>query len=75
MVEKFPNTKTLPLSVSFRCSKNVIKKAQEIVPDIKAREDAPDGIVREGDVISEADSGDFVLCRTTMPLVDYSLNF
>jgi superfamily I DNA/RNA helicase len=73
--EKFPNTKTLPLSVSFRCSKNVIKKAQEIVPDIKALPDAPDGVVRDGDVLKEAQSGDFVLCRTTMPLVKLFFEF
>jgi superfamily I DNA/RNA helicase len=73
--EKFPNTKILPLSVSFRCSKNVILKAQEIVPDIKALDDAPDGLVRDGDVIKEAESGDFVLCRTTMPLVKLFFEF
>lgn len=73
--EKFPNTKVLPLSVSFRCSKNVIKKAQEIVPDIKALDDAPDGIVRDGNVLNEAESGDFVLCRTTMPLVKLFFEF
>lgn len=67
--EKFPNTKVLSLSVSFRCSQNVIKKAQEIVPDIKALPNAPEGLVREGNVLEEAESGDFVLCRTTMPLV------
>lgn len=65
----FPNTKTLPLSTTFRCSKNVVKEAQKIVPEIKAMDDAPDGIVREGDVVSEAKDGDFVLCRTTEPLV------
>lgn len=73
--EKFPNTKTLPLSVSFRCSKNVIKKAQEIVPDIKALPDAPEGVVRDGDVLAEAQSGDFILCRTTMPLVKLFFQF
>ena len=73
--EKFPNTKILPLSVSFRCSKNVIKKAQEIVPDIKALDNAPDGIVRDCNVITEAQSGDFVLCRTTMPLVKLFFEF
>ncbi len=73
--EKFPNTKALPLTTSFRCSKNVIKKAQEIVPDIKALDDAPDGIVRNGNVISEAESGDFILCRTTMPLVKLFFEF
>lgn len=73
--EKFPNTKTLPLSTSFRCSKNVIQKAQEIVPDIKALPDAPDGVVRDGNVLEEAKSGDFVLCRTTMPLVKLFFEF
>lgn len=73
--EKFPNTKILPLSVSFRCSQAVIRKAQEIVPDIKALPDAPEGCVRDGDVVSEAQSGDFVLCRTTMPLVKLFFEF
>ena len=73
--EKFPNTKTLPLSTSFRCSKNVIKKAQEIVPDIKALDNAPEGLVRNGDVLNEANNGDFVICRTTMPLIHLFFEF
>jgi superfamily I DNA/RNA helicase len=73
--EKFPNTKVLPLSVSFRCSKNVITKAQEIVPDIKALDSAPDGTVRSGNALNEAESGDFIICRTTMPLVKLFFEF
>jgi DNA helicase-2/ATP-dependent DNA helicase PcrA len=73
--EKFPNTKVLPLSVSFRCAKNIIIEAQKLVPDIKALPNAPDGIVREGHVLEEAESGDFVLCRTTMPLVKLFFEF
>ena len=73
--EKFPNTKILPLSVSFRCSQNVILEAQKIVPDIKALPNAPDGMVRDGSVIAEAQSGDFILCRTTMPLVKLFFEF
>ena len=73
--EKFPNTKILPLSVSFRCSKNVIIEAQKIVPDIKALDDAPDGLVRDGDVLNEAGDGDFIICRTTMPLVKLFFEF
>lgn len=73
--EKFPNTKILPLSVSFRCPKNVIKKAQVIVPEIKALDNAPDGLVRDGSVLDEAQSGDFVLCRTTIPLVKLFFEF
>ena len=73
--EKFPNTKVLPLSHSFRCAKNIIIEAQKLVPDIKALDNAPDGIVREGNVLTEAESGDFVLCRTTMPLVKLFFEF
>lgn len=73
--EKFPKTKVLPLSVSFRCSQAVIRKAQEIVPDIKALPNAPEGCVREGNVLEEAQSGDFIVCRTTMPLVKLFFQF
>ena len=73
--ENFENTKVLPLSVSFRCSRNVIKEAQKIVPDIQARENAPEGIVRDGNVLEEAKDGDFVLCRTTMPLIKLFFEF
>ncbi len=62
-------TKTLNLTYSFRCSKNVTKEAQKIVPNIQALETAPDGIVRNGNVIEETTAGDFVLCRTTAPLI------
>jgi hypothetical protein len=65
----YKNTSILPLSYSFRCAKNIILKANEIVPDIKALETAPEGTVREGSILKEAESGDFVLCRTTAPLI------
>jgi len=73
--ETFPNTKVLPLSYSFRCAKAVILKANEIVADIKALDTAPEGIVRSGNVLEEAQGGDFVLCRTTMPLVKLFFEF
>ena len=73
--EKFQNTKVLPLSISFRCSKAVIRKAQEIVPEIRALENAPEGMVRDGSALDEAKSGDFILCRTTMPLVQMFFQF
>jgi DNA helicase-2/ATP-dependent DNA helicase PcrA len=67
---KQPNTIQLPLTVSFRCGKNIIKHAQTLVPDIKAMENAIDGIVREdGDVVEEVQQGDWVLSRKTAPLL------
>jgi superfamily I DNA/RNA helicase len=45
-IAALPNTYQLPLSVNYRCGKNIIKQAQTIVPEIQASEDAEDGIVR-----------------------------
>jgi len=72
---ELPNTKKLSLSTTFRCAKNIVKHAQQYVPDIKALDTAIDGVVREGDVLKEAQSGDFILCRTTMPLVKLFFQF
>lgn len=66
--ELMPGTVSLPLSVSYRCAKSVIRFAQNIVPDIEYSEDAIEGEVREGS-IEEIVDGDMVLCRNVKPLV------
>lgn len=66
---KYPNTKSLPLTTTFRCAKEIVKEAQKLVPKIQSLPNAVEGIVREGSVLDEPESGDFVLCRTTTPLV------
>lgn len=63
------NTIQLPLTTTYRCAKNIVKLAQTIVPDIVAREDAPDGVVRIGSVVNDAVEGDFVLCRKNAPFI------
>jgi superfamily I DNA/RNA helicase len=73
--KEFQNTKILPLSYSFRCSKKVTEHAQKIVPNIKALPEAPEGSVRDGDVLNEAKNGDFILCRTTAPLIRLFFEF
>lgn len=73
--KEFKNTKILPLSYSFRCAKNIVKHANRIVPAIKALPNAPDGVVRDGSAVKEARDGDFVLCRTTMPLIKMFFEF
>jgi DNA helicase-2/ATP-dependent DNA helicase PcrA len=64
----------LPLSVSYRCGKSIIAKAQEIVPQIMPFEGSPDGVVREGRV-NEIEDGDMVLCRNKKPLISLTLDF
>lgn len=59
----------LPLSVSFRCPKNVVKEANRYVKDFHALEDAKDGKVVEHATINNAVKGDIILCRYNAPLV------
>ena len=74
-IANLDNTIELPLSVNYRCGKNMIALAQEIVPQIQAHEGAIDGIV---ETITKVDKNtfkpnDMVLCRTSAPLVGMCL--
>lgn len=67
-LSSLPKTKKLPLSVCYRCGKNIIKEAQSIVPHLEAFEGAIDGSVEHNKDISHIKEGDMVLCRQTYPL-------
>jgi len=70
------SAKTLPLSVTYRCPKKIVKLAQEVVPDIEAHTSAPDGLVIDlttTDLLKTVKPGDFILSRTNAPLVKYCM--
>jgi superfamily I DNA/RNA helicase len=69
-----PNTISLPLSISYRCAKNIVKKANTVFDITEPFENNPDGEVRDGS-INEVQSGDFVLCRNNQPLIEAYLHF
>jgi DNA helicase-2/ATP-dependent DNA helicase PcrA len=46
-IKEHTNAVELPLTVTYRCPKSVVKVAQQWVPMITAHESAPEGIVRE----------------------------
>lgn len=64
-----PNTTCLPLSVSYRCPKNIIELANQVFPGIEAYENNGDGVVRFGH-LSEVKEGDFIICRNNLPLIE-----
>lgn len=68
-----PNTKMLPLSVTYRCSKEVTKEANKIFPGLESFESNEEGEVREGS-LEEVKDGDFVICRNNMPLIEAWIN-
>lgn len=65
----------LPLTVSWRCPKAVIREAQRYVPDIEAAPDAAEGEVTRLGELPDLTPTDAILCRNTAPLVEqaYSL--
>lgn len=64
-----PNTVLLPLSISYRCPKNIVKFAQKIVPSIEYSDKSEDGEVNFKCDIDMINNGDMVLCRANAPLM------
>ena len=69
-LKNLPNTKCLPLSISYRCADSIVEYAQRIVPSIEKNDDHRAGNVLEGVPLEDVKDGDMVLCRTNAPLVD-----
>jgi len=66
------NAFEMPLDITYRCPESIVAMAQEIVPQIKARPGAPEGIIRhinEFELLRNLKDGALVLCRTNAPLV------
>lgn len=68
------STDLLPLTVTYRCAENIVRLAQQWVPDIEWRPGAPLGTLRELEYhrfLEEPAPGptDAILCRNTKPLV------
>jgi len=59
---------TLPLSVSYRCDRAIVREAQKIVPEISWSPDAEEGLVKLGS-LTELKYGDWILCRNLKPLI------
>lgn len=64
----------LPLSISYRCAVNIVKKCQTLVPQMEWRDNAPMGVVDELTYLPRPKEGDFILCRINAPLVPICLD-
>ena len=69
----------LPLTTTYRCAAAIVREAQKIVPDIEAREGAPEGVVEsiELPIFQKIipDPADAILCRNTAPLVEIAFGY
>jgi superfamily I DNA/RNA helicase len=80
LIRNVLNSAELPLSITYRCPKAVVREANRLVPDLLAHESAPEGVVRS---IAKLDPekgpwfrnetlspNDVALCRNTRPLLE-----
>lgn len=74
-LKSLPNTKCLPLSISYRCGKNIVNFAKKIVPTIEANENAIDGQIVRNVSLDVVKDGDMILCRNNAPLVQIYSEF
>ena len=75
--KEYFNATEFPLSICYRCPKKVIERAQTIVPQIEASQDATDGVVdtlSKDEMIDKAQDGDLILCRTNAPLIEITFS-
>lgn len=75
ILKSLQNTVELPLSVCYRCDKNIIGLAKTIVPQIESKENANDGIVDYNAKLEQITNNDMVLCRITAPLVTLCIQY
>lgn len=73
-IKNLPNMKLMPLSISYRCGKNIVKLAQTIVPSIQYEDSNIDGEVKYDADLSEIKDGDMIICRNNAPLMDIYYN-
>ena len=69
-LKTLPNTTVLPLSISYRCAKNIVKFAQNIVPSIEPNNDEREGEILYDVPLEAVEDGDMVICRNNAPLME-----
>lgn len=73
LIGKAVSAVDMPLTVTYRCPKSVVKFAQQWVNHIQAHESAPEGVVRplneDETILTTAKPNDAILCRFNAPLI------
>jgi superfamily I DNA/RNA helicase len=77
IIEKL-NATILPLSVTYRCAKSIVKEAQRFVPELEAASSSEEGqvaVIKFEEIFSKIKEGDFLISRTNAPLINLCLRF
>jgi superfamily I DNA/RNA helicase len=72
---KIENTILLPLSISYRCSTEIVNYVKSLNPIIEANPKNTGGQIIDNSSYKDVEDGDFVLCRQTFPLVSLCMKY
>lgn len=67
----------LGLSITYRCGRSIVERAQAFVPGFTAGPENPDGVVSSlhlSKLVATAGPGDFILSRLNAPLVSLAMS-
>ena len=68
-LKKLPNMTCLPLSISYRCARNIVTFANKLVPTMEPSDDERTGEVKYDLMLTEVKDGDMMVCRNNAPLI------
>lgn len=72
---KEPNTITMPLSTTYRCSKPIVDFVRPLNKQIECVPTNTDGKIIKEFSYKDVEDGDMILCRQTFPLVSLCINY
>lgn len=68
-MKDYPKTTAFELPICYRCPRSVVELARNLVPEIKYREGAPEGVIQDNCWTNMLSSGDMVISRSKAPLL------
>lgn len=68
-MKDYPKTTQFDLPICYRCPRSVVELARNLVPEIKYREGAPEGVIQDNCWTKMLNSGDMVISRSKAPLL------
>lgn len=68
-MKDYPKTTAFDLPICYRCPRSVVELARNLVPEIKYREGAPEGVIQDNCWTNMLNSGDMVISRSKAPLL------
>lgn len=65
-----PNVRELPLSVCYRCGKDIVEHANKVYDVMESFQYNQRGVIERDSDVLDVEEGEMVICRNTQPLIN-----